>query len=99
MAAILLENEAGIYKSVLEIIFSHLLGAGGENRTHTMLPLPDFESGASTSSATPAFREQSIPAVQNKARSSQKIARNKKSIDFHLYYRLSHKAKVNTIGD
>ncbi len=30
------------------------LGAGGGNRTHTLLPEPDFESGASTSSATPA---------------------------------------------
>ncbi len=29
-------------------------GAGRENRTLTMLPLPDFESGASTSSAIPA---------------------------------------------
>lgn len=29
-------------------------GAGGGNRTHTLLPEPDFESGASTSSATPA---------------------------------------------
>ncbi len=29
-------------------------GAEGENRTLTELPQPDFESGASTSSATPA---------------------------------------------
>ncbi len=29
-------------------------GAGSENRTRTWLPIPDFESGASTSSATPA---------------------------------------------
>jgi hypothetical protein len=32
----------------------NFLGAGGGNRTHTLLPEPDFESGASTSSATPA---------------------------------------------
>jgi hypothetical protein len=31
-----------------------LLGAGRGNRTHTLLPEPDFESGASTSSAIPA---------------------------------------------
>ncbi len=30
------------------------LGAGRGNRTHTLLPEPDFESGASTSSAMPA---------------------------------------------
>jgi hypothetical protein len=30
-------------------------GAGGRNRTDTLLPEPDFESGASTSSATPAY--------------------------------------------
>lgn len=29
-------------------------GADGRNRTGTLLPEPDFESGASTSSATPA---------------------------------------------
>ncbi len=31
-------------------------GAGGRNRTDTLSPEPDFESGASTSSATPARR-------------------------------------------
>ena len=30
-------------------------GAGRENRTLTLFPEPDFESGASTSSATPAW--------------------------------------------
>src|SRR6516164_9477852 len=30
-------------------------GAGGGNRTHTLLPESDFESDASTSSATPAL--------------------------------------------
>ncbi len=29
--------------------------AGGGNRTHTLLREPDFESGASASSATPAL--------------------------------------------
>ena len=29
-------------------------GAGGRNRTDTLSPEPDFESGASTSSTTPA---------------------------------------------
>ena len=33
-------------------------GAEGGNRTHTLLPEPDFESGASTSSATPAKARQ-----------------------------------------
>ncbi len=30
-------------------------GASGENRTLTLLPEPDFESGASTNSATEAL--------------------------------------------
>ncbi len=39
----------------LIILFnSEKVGAGRENRTLTLLPEPDFESGASTSSATPA---------------------------------------------
>lgn len=29
-------------------------GAGGGTRTHTLLPAADFESAASTNSATPA---------------------------------------------
>ena len=35
-----------------------LIGAGSENRTRTLFPEPDFESGASTSSAIPAERRQ-----------------------------------------
>src|SRR5690606_20608149 len=35
-----------------------VVGAGSENRTRTLLPEPDFESGASTSSAIPAARAQ-----------------------------------------
>ncbi len=31
-------------------------GTEGGNRTHTEFPQPDFESGASTSSATPATK-------------------------------------------
>jgi hypothetical protein len=31
-------------------------GAGGRNRTDTLSPEQDFESSASTSSATPAYR-------------------------------------------
>lgn len=42
----------------------HLNGTEGRNRTGTMSPSPDFESGASTSSATPAksghYRDTSI---------------------------------------
>jgi hypothetical protein len=32
-----------------------VIGAGGENRTLTGLPQPDFESGASACSTTPAL--------------------------------------------
>src|SRR6516165_5318820 len=32
------------------------IGAGGRNRTDTLSPEPDFESGTSTSSTTPATR-------------------------------------------
>ena len=39
---------------------SDSIGAGSENRTRTLLPEPDFESGASTSSAIPA-RADSVP--------------------------------------
>ncbi len=34
--------------------------AGGGNRTHTLLREPDFESGASASSATPAIKGNNI---------------------------------------
>ncbi len=34
-----------------------LFGAEGGNRTHTLLPEPDFESGASTNSTTSAYFE------------------------------------------
>ncbi len=37
-----------------------LIGTEGRNRTDTVSPPPDFESGASTSSATPALRGKSI---------------------------------------
>ena len=42
-------------------------GAGEGNRTPTQLPEPDFESGASTSSATPArygYRRASISKLR-----------------------------------
>ena len=35
-------------------------GAGGRNRTDTLSPEPDFESGASTSSTTPAEESRTI---------------------------------------
>ena len=38
----------------------HEVGAGRGNRTHTLLPEPDFESGASTSSASPAWNWDAI---------------------------------------
>jgi hypothetical protein len=55
-------------------------GAGGENRTPTGLPPPDFESGASASSTTPALLLTRCPIVyknfkrriQNSAVRSQK---------------------------
>ena len=34
-----------------------LYGAGGGSRTHTELPPPDFESGASANSTTPAIND------------------------------------------
>src|SRR5882757_1507822 len=36
-------------------------GAGGRNRTDTLSPEQDFESSASTSSATPAYRRREFP--------------------------------------
>jgi hypothetical protein len=47
---ILRENKKGNQSESLIII-----GAGKGNRTPTQFPEPDFESGASTSSATPAY--------------------------------------------
>ena len=38
----------------------HLRGTGGGTRTHTTLRSPDFESGASANSATPAKISRSI---------------------------------------
>lgn len=45
---LLLMQKAGIFDA---------FGTEGGNRTHTMSPSPDFESGASTNSATPAREE------------------------------------------
>lgn len=42
--------------SVNYLFYAKFLGAEGRNRTDTMFPSPNFESGASTSSATPASR-------------------------------------------
>ncbi len=39
----------------IPLILLKINGAEGENRTRTLFPKPDFESGASTSSATPAY--------------------------------------------
>ena len=39
----------------LRAVVKCLNGTEGRNRTDTMSPSPDFESGASTNSATPAF--------------------------------------------
>ena len=38
----------------------YLLSTGGGTRTHMRLPSPDFESGASANSATPAKSEKPI---------------------------------------
>ena len=38
-------------------------GAGGRNRTDTLSPEQDFESSASTSSATPAYRRREFPRI------------------------------------
>ena len=43
-----------IIDQIINNINLKLVGAGRETRTLTLLPEPDFESGASTSSATPA---------------------------------------------
>ncbi len=43
-----------IERKRLKSISSDKFGAGGRNRTDTLSPEPDFESGASTSSTTPA---------------------------------------------
>ena len=41
------------------------IGAGEGNRTPTWLPIPDFESGASTSSATPASIGKRTASISN----------------------------------
>ena len=40
----------------ISLVFYHICGTGDRGRTDTMLPSPDFESGASANSATPAQR-------------------------------------------
>ena len=40
-----------------------LFGAGGGGRTRTLLPGPDFESGTSANSITPANRDTLYPVV------------------------------------
>jgi MHS family proline/betaine transporter-like MFS transporter len=47
----------GLYLGLIAIIVLIYFGAEGRNRTDTMQASPDFESGASTSSATPAKTE------------------------------------------
>jgi hypothetical protein len=42
------------YYVLLELLHTCSVGTEGRNRTDTVSPPPDFESGASTSSATPA---------------------------------------------
>ncbi len=46
-----------------------LNGAGGGSRTHTELPPPDFESGASANSTTPAINDFSINQLLRKCHS------------------------------
>ena len=40
------------------------IGTEGRTRTDTVLPPPDFESGASTSFATSAFRSEPTKAIR-----------------------------------
>ncbi len=55
-------------------------GASGENRTPTLLPEPDFESGASTNSATEALKNS---ILKNYLFNFQSLAFS--SQIFHLY--------------
>jgi hypothetical protein len=52
MEFVIIVGKLRVKKLFLPDLFIH--GAGSENRTRTRLPPPDFESGASTSSAIPA---------------------------------------------
>ena len=48
------------HASILACLGMRCVGAGGGGRTHTQLPVRDFESRASASSATPAGVTQNI---------------------------------------
>ena len=47
-------NCLAVYGRVKDVLCRFLKTTEGRARTDTMLPSPDFESGASTNSATPA---------------------------------------------
>ena len=51
---VLQDNDKAIYYLKKDMEVNICGGAEGENRTPTMSPSTDFESAASTSSATPA---------------------------------------------
>ena len=53
---------APVDRHVEGMVGSHS-GAGGGTRTHTLLRAADFESAASTDSATPASGRRSIPEL------------------------------------
>lgn len=49
------KNQRIVYlKESMRAVIKLLIGTEGRTRTDTMSPSPDFESGASTNSATPA---------------------------------------------
>lgn len=49
-------------------------GAGGGGRTHTSSRIPDFESGASANSATPATKDENY--IRERLREKKKRRRN-----------------------
>ncbi len=55
--------------------------AGGGNRTHTLLREPDFESGASASSATPAIQWLKLYAKNHAVKSSRQAGRQRRACD------------------
>ncbi len=54
----------GLGKAVIPSLYFLIYGAGGENRTLTGLPQPDFESGASACSTTPARAVKQVYSIQ-----------------------------------
>ena len=75
------------------------IGTEGRNRTDTVSPPPDFESGASTSSATPAQRVQYINLAIRITTQTAGWCRQRRPSGIGVYGRNAMMQLFNTLSD